>query len=418
MVEIIMNQIKPYKINGTINAVASKSYLQRALAIACLAQGESVIKNFYPSDDALVAKKILQNFGTEISGVKNLKIVPKPFFDKENLKIYVGESGLCLRIFSFVATLISHETEVMGAGTLLKRPIAPLIEYLQKCGVSAKTTNGSLPIFIKGQIKNKKIEIDGSFSSQMLSGLLIVAPLLKHNTEIIVHNLTSKNYVSVTIDVMRHFGVEVENNDFKRFYIKGNQKYIACNYTVEGDWSAAANLLVGAAISGQITIKGLNKNSLQPDSKIYEILKDFGAEITWKNGSISVCKNTLTPIKTDLSESPDLFPPVVVLAASAKGLSVIKGTHRLIHKESNRLQAILSAFTKMGLQIENKEDTLFINGSGTLNGATIDSFDDHRIVMCAAIARIIAKGDIILNSINAVNKSYPTFFKDLKKISE
>ena len=108
----------------------------------------------------------------------------------------------------------------------------------------------------------------------------------------------------------------------------------------------------------------------------------------------------------------------MVLAASAKGLSVIKGTHRLIHKESNRLQAILSAFTKMGLQIENKEDTLFINGSGTLNGATIDSFDDHRIVMCAAIARIIAKGDIILNSINAVNKSYPTFFKDLKKISE
>ena len=277
---------------------------------------------------------------------------------------------------------------------------------------------GSLPIFINGQIKNKKIEIDGSFSSQMLSGLLIVAPLLKHNTEIIVHNLTSKNYVSVTIAVMRHFGVEVENNDFKRFYIKGNQKYIACNYTVEGDWSAAANLLVGAAISGQITIKGLNKNSLQPDSKICEILKDFGAEITWKNGSVSVCKNTQTPIKTDLSECPDLFPPVVVLAAAAKGLSIIKGTHRLIHKESNRLQAILSAFTKMGLQIENKEDTLFINGSGTLKGATINSFNDHRIVMCAAIARIIAKGDIILNSINAVNKSYPTFFKDLKKISE
>ena len=406
----------PFKTDGVLEAVASKSYLQRALAIAALANGPTLLRNYNMSSDAIAAQNIISCLGAKIRRNERLHIIPgKPDFS-EDIILDADESGLSLRMFSFVAALYNKVIQISGKNSLLKRPIKPLVDALLQCGVQVKTTNGGLPIVICGPITKNKIELDGSFSSHMLSGLLIVSPLLEHDTEIIVKNLVSRPYVAMTLNIMRQFGVNVENNNFRKFYIKGRQKYIGQEYVIEGDWSSAANFLVCAAISGKIEMTGLNQNSLQADIKIRDILVDFGAHIKIMNNFISVSKRHAKPFTTDLTDSPDLFPPVVVLAAAANGKSVIIGTKRLIHKESNRFDTLMSVFTKLGVKMQAEDNELHVFGNGYLNGGEVDSFNDHRIAMCSAIAGAIAKSDIIINNADVEKKSHPSFFDDLKKI--
>jgi len=405
-----------YSIDGVLQAVASKSYLQRALAIASLASGPTLIKNFTPSADAGAAVKIITRLGATVKGCGKIHVVPgKPDLQKEIL-LDADESGLSLRMFAFIAALTQRTVKLTGMSSLMSRPVEPLVESLLQSGVQVKTTNGALPLIICGPIGKSKIELDGSFSSHMLTGLLIAAPLLEHDTEITVHKLVSRPYIAMTLNIMREFGVAVENNNFRQFYVKGCQQYKGQEYSVEGDWSSAANYMVGAAISGKIDLTGLNQNSLQADMKIREVLVDFGAQVKVLNNFISVSQKNKNAFSVDLTDCPDLFPPLVVLAAAANGTSVLTGTDRLIHKESNRLKSILDMFGKMGLKMENKGNELIVHGTGQLTGAEVDSFNDHRMAMSAAIAAAISTSPIVINNAEAVSKSTPDFFKDLNRV--
>jgi len=413
-----MNEIiKPYCIEGVLQAVASKSYLQRALAIASLAKGPTFIRNYNASADAVAAQNIITQLGASVRGGSRMHIVPCKHDSSKEIVLDADESGLSLRMFSFIATLSQQAVKITGKSSLLARPVEPLVESLLQCGIQVKTSEGALPLTICGPISKNKIELDGSFSSHMLSGLLIAAPLLEHDTEISVRNLVSRPYIAMTLNIMRQFGVAVENNNFKQFYVKGKQQYKGQEYSIEGDWSAAANFLVGAAISGKIEMTGLNQNSLQADMKIREVLVDFGAHVNVLNNFISVSKNEAKPFNADLTDCPDLFPPVVVLAAAATGTSVITGTDRLIHKESNRFKSLLAIFSKLGLKMEPQGNSLQVYGTGKLNGGEVDSYHDHRMAMCAAIAASLADSNITINNSEAVSKSYPDFFTDLKKVT-
>ncbi|MPM24974.1 3-phosphoshikimate 1-carboxyvinyltransferase [bioreactor metagenome] len=345
-----------------------------------------------------------------------MHIVPGKPGASDDIILDADESGLSLRMFSFVAALYGKAIRVTGKSSLLSRPVEPLVEALLQCGVQVKTSNGALPLTVCGPISRNKIELDGSFSSHMLSGLLIVAPLLEHDTEISVRNLVSRPYIAMTLNIMRQFGVEVENNNFRQFYIKGHQHYQGQEYSIEGDWSAAANFLVGAAVSGRIELTGLNQNSLQADIKIREILADFGAHVNVLDNFIRVSKNEARPFEADLTDCPDLFPPLVVLAAATNGKSVLSGTERLIHKESNRFKSLLTVFSKLGLKMEPHGNELHVYGSGHLTGGEVDSFNDHRIAMCAAIAGTLSSSEIRIENADAVSKSCPEFFGDLKKV--
>ncbi|OFY06230.1 MAG: 3-phosphoshikimate 1-carboxyvinyltransferase [Bacteroidetes bacterium GWF2_43_63] len=412
----MIEQIQPYKIEGVLQAVASKSYLQRALAIAGLAMGPTFIRNYNASADAIAAQNIISKLGAKVRGGSRLHIVPGKPDPSSEIIFDADESGLSLRMFSFIAALYGRAIMMTGKYSLLARPVEPLVEALLQCGIQVKTTNGALPLTICGPISKNKIELDGSFSSHMLSGLLIAAPLLEHDTEISVRNLVSRPYIAMTLNIMRQFGVAIENNNFRQFYVKGRQQYQGQEYSIEGDWSAAANFLVGAAVSGKVEMTGLNQNSLQADMKIREILVDFGAHVNVLNNFISVSKNEARPFKADLTDCPDLFPPVVVLAAAANGASVLTGTQRLIHKESNRFKSLLAVFSKLGLKLEPQGNDLHVFGVGSLQGGEVDSFNDHRIAMCAAIAATLANSEIKISNAEAVSKSYPDFFADLRKV--
>jgi len=412
-----MNErIEPYRIEGVLQAVASKSYLQRALAIACLANGATFIRNYNASADAIAAQNIITELGARVRGGSRIHIVPGKPNASNDIILDADESGLSLRMFSFIAALSNRAIRMTGKSSLLERPVEPLVESLLQCGIQVKTSEGALPLTICGPISKNKIELDGSFSSHMLSGLLIAAPLLEHDTEISVRNLVSRPYIAMTLNIMRQFGVVVENSNFRQFYIRGKQQYTGQEYAIEGDWSAAANFLVGAAISGKIEMTGLNQNSLQADIKIREILVDFGAHVNVLDNFIRVSKNEMKPFNANLSDCPDLFPPVVVLAAAASGTSVISGTDRLIHKESNRFKSLLAIFSKLGLKMEPHGNDLHVFGEGTLVGGEVDSFHDHRMAMCAAIAAPLASSAITILHSEAVGKSYPDFFPDLKKV--
>lgn len=410
--------IQPLVVNGNVNAIASKSYYQRALAIALLSKGKTILNNVSDSGDVLAVKSILMQLGLELNEINNtLTINNFNSIDSKNININVGESGLALRMFSFITSVISNSFTISGEGTLLSRPTKPLIDSLINSGLSVENTN--LPIHISGKISKKHIEIDGSFSSQMLSGLLISLPLMPHDTLLTVKNPVSKPYIEMTLNLMSQFGISIQHQHYSEYQISGNQKYTAKEVNIEGDWSGAANWLVGAAISGKICVNNLNPESAQADRKILEALKLYGAKISTESNTIFVEKNEAKPFLFDATDCPDIFPPLLLLAVSAKGTSRIKGRQRLLFKESNRSESLIDTFTKLGAKLEANDDEIVVYGSGILNGnQTIDSYNDHRIAMIAALSATLTNQAIEIINPHCVNKSYPNFFQDLQHCSQ
>ena len=239
-------------------------------------------------------------------------------------------------------------------------------------------------------------------------------PLTSGDSIITVNNLKSKPYVDMTVRLLKDFGIDIVNEHYRKFIIRGNQKFIARNYEVEGDWSGGAFLLVAGAVKGSLRVQGLRHNSLQSDRAIIEALKKAGANIVIEENAVEVSAADLKAFEFDATESPDLFPPLAVLASYARGVSEIKGASRLIHKESNRALALIEEFGKMNISIEMKGDALLITG-GKIQGACVDSHNDHRIAMAAAVAALGAAGPVTVKDSDCVAKSYPEFFNDLAK---
>lgn len=405
--------IEPSEIRGAIAAPPSKSMMQRAVAAAMLADGDSCIFNPSWCDDSRAAMGIATALGAEIQTEENIVRIKGSKGIREN-KLNCGESGLAVRMFSPIASLYPREITIDGTGSLKKRPMFIIGDALHQLGVRCLSSDGFLPLKINGPLKPGRCVIDGSLSSQVLTGLLMALPLTSGDSIITVNNLKSKPYVDMTVRLLKDFGIDIVNEHYRKFIIRGNQKFIARNYEVEGDWSGGAFLLVAGAVKGSLRVQGLRRDSLQSDRAIIEALKKAGANIVIEENAVEVSAADLKAFEFDATESPDLFPPLAVLASYARGVSEIKGASRLIHKESNRALALIEEFGKMNISIEMKGDALLITG-GKIKGACVDSHNDHRIAMAAAVAALGAAGPVTVKDSDCVAKSYPEFFNDLAK---
>ncbi len=403
------------KIAGEVVAPPSKSYTQRAMAGALLAKGTSTILNPSQSDDAMAAAGIITQLGAAIEDQVN-RLIIKGGFNPRGQKLDCGEAGLSLRMFSPIAALADQTMMLNGNGSLLKRPVQMITDSLNQMGCRCQSQDGFLPIWIKGPLKSGQAKVDGSVSSQLLTGLLMALPTVKGDSEIRVQDLQSLPYIDMTISILNDFGISVSHANYEKFSIPGKQKYKPATITVEGDWSGAAFLLVAGALAGTVTVKGLQASSLQADRQILEALGYAGAQVEVGMDQVTVNRKELRAFDFDATNCPDLFPPLVALAAHCNGVSRIKGVGRLIHKESNRAKVLQEEFYKIGVSVRTEGGYLYVNGPALMKTGELDSHGDHRIAMAAATVAMISRTPVGISGAECVAKSYPDFFRDIKSL--
>ena len=405
--------------NGTITPPSSKSYAQRAIALALLAEGRTTLRNIDFCKDTRSAISCIEALGAKVSYLDESTIAIDGGLHPVTDTLMVGESGLATRLFTPIASLNSTPICIKGEGTLLHRPMMMMIEPLRRLGVEVRDGGGHLPIEVKGPIHGGNIEVDGSFSSQFITGLLLALPLAKEDTTLHVRSAVSTPYIDMTIDTAKRFGVEIMHHegDYSEFYIEGGQKYAPADLAIEGDWSGASTMLVAGAISGRVTVKNLSTLSKQADTAICRALERAGAGIIIEGDSITVTKRRLRSFTFDATNSPDLFPALAALAAAAHGQSTIIGTQRLLHKESDRAETIRQEYEKLGIEVDISEENVMKIRGGEIHPATVFSHNDHRIAMSLAVSALRCKGDVTIENAECVEKSYPTFFEDLESIT-
>ncbi len=393
--------VSPGNMSGVVTIPPSKSMMQRACAAALLHNGTTVITNPGYSDDDKAALSIIQQLGAEVyETVDNtIEIVSSGLRPKSDV-IHCGESGLSARLFIPIAALSHSDITVTGTGSLLHRPMKEYLHVLPKLGVSILETNDGLPMVVRGSLQPGNIKIDGSASSQFLTGLLTVYSFTATEpVHIMVSHLVSQPYIDLTLQILKSFGKNIINQDYRKFIIdpKLHTQVDEVNIHIEGDWSAGANFIVAQVMGAEVYIKGLKENSVQADATITKVV----------NGNKA--------FEFDATHSPDLFPILAVYAAYCKGVSKIKGLHRLKYKESNRAESIYALLYKLGTSfvLSNDDELIVIGAEKPFRSCIINSYNDHRIVMAAAIAALRATGPVTINGAEAVNKSYPAFFDDL-----
>ncbi len=373
-------------------------------------------------DDGLTALAVVEALGARIQkeekALLTIRGTGKAGTQSGRTALDCGESGLCMRMFTPIAALQDKEVMLSASGSLRARPMG-MVEELGALGVSCKTDHGHAPITVRGPMKGGYVEVDASVSSQLLTGLLMALPLCDKDSLISVSELRSVPYVLMTIELLKYFGVRVHHDEhLKKFFVSGNQTYGPSTYTVEGDWSGASFLLVAGATMGSVTVTGLNHASAQADRAILDVLERVGASIETAVGfRLRGKKRELKPFEYDATDCPDLFPPLVALASSCEGKSVIHGLKRLTHKESDRARALLSEFAKLGIVINTIGNSMEVYG-GNIREAVVDAHNDHRIAMACAVAALRAEGSVGIDGEACVSKSYPGFFTDLEALRE
>ena len=406
--------IHPSQVSGEVRPPCSKSYAQRALAAALLSDGETTLSNIELCDDTRYAMNVITGLGASVRQTGPTEYVIRGGLAPITDTINTGESGLATRLFTPIAALCDRRMTITGTGTMLRRPIGMMIDPLRNLGVQVRS-NGYLPITVQGPLRGGETDVEAYVSSQFLTGLLMSLPLAEGDTILHVEQPNSLPYLAVTVDLASKFRIRMEHNGFREFFIPGGQHYHPAKLHIEGDWSSAAFMLVAGAIAGEVTAKRMNTLSLQADLAIIQALTKAGAVIISTPDEITVRKRELTGFDFDATQRPDLFPILAVLGANCEGTTHIRGVNRLVYKESNRAEAIVSEYTKLGMDVALEDDVMTVRG-GSLSGGTIDSCNDHRIAMAAAIAALAASGPVTITNAQAVTKSYPRFWDDLDSI--
>ncbi|MDR0667154.1 MAG: 3-phosphoshikimate 1-carboxyvinyltransferase [Prevotellaceae bacterium] len=408
---------KQTAIHARLTAPPSKSLTQRAVAAALLSQGESRIVAPSYSDDARVAVAMAKKWGaTVLEREQAWHIIPAAAPTTTALALHCRESALCARLFAPLATVFYPSVKITGSGTLRKRPMDGLADALAAFGVDASLRHGRLPLQTTGLLSPGTAVLDASGSSQTLSGMLMALPLLNGNSELTVRRLVSRPYAAMTIEVMQAFGIRIVHENEDRFFIPGGQRYTPQTYSIEGDWSSAAYWLVVGAIGGSVTIDGLHADSRQADKAIIEALRLAGAELQWDGAALIVRRRALKAFRFDATDCPDLFPPLAVLAAFCDGRSVLEGADRLLHKESNRVEALRETLGRLGVSVTPGRNCLTVEGK-VQRGGRLSSFHDHRIAMAAACAGLFAPTPVYVGNMRCIRKSYPAFTRDLALVA-
>ncbi|AGC68284.1 3-phosphoshikimate 1-carboxyvinyltransferase AroA [Thermoclostridium stercorarium subsp. stercorarium DSM 8532] len=416
-------EIKPSKLAGEVNIPPSKSMAHRAIICAFLADGKSEIDNVELSEDIMSTCHAVMSLGGRIdfleSSVPNRKklvVYGNGTVTVKNGKINCGESGTTARFIMPVSRLTEDTVTIDGKGKLVSRPFSVFFPLFDASDISFEVTDGKLPMTLKGKLKPGNYSVRGDVSSQFISGMLLALPLLSGDSTIqITTKLESEAYIDMTVYMQKLFGVEVYfDKEENKLIIPGKQKYMPRNYYVEGDWSQAAFWLAAGVMSGPVSVSGLNRNSLQGDKVIENIIKSMGGKVYWENNRLVAEKSNLKGISVDISQCPDLAPILAVLGSVGEGKTEILNGSRLRLKESDRIKAIVTEMGKLGADISEEGDNIIINGKKILSGGNASSWNDHRIVMSVAIAAVLCKNNVIIEGFSAVNKSYPSFWEHYK----
>lgn len=416
-------KIIPSKLKGSVKIPPSKSMAHRAIICAALSDGICRIDNIDYSDDIIATINAMNSLGAtiekyddyiEVVGIyKNINKI------KENRIIDCNESGSTLRFLVPISLLFKGSNKFIGKGNLGKRPLTTYYNIFNDQGIKYSYEENNLNLVVDGELKPGVFEVEGNISSQFITGLLFALPLLNGDSKItITKEMESKGYIDLTLKAISDFGIEIINNNYSEFIIKGNQKYNARNYRVEGDYSQAAFFLCADGLGNNVLCRDLDLNSLQGDKEIIDILERmnvvFNANEIGLSGEVN---GELISTVIDGSQCPDIIPVLSAVSALSKGTTEIINAGRLRIKECDRLSAVTSELKKLGAQIIEKEDGLVITGVEKLQGGVeVWSHKDHRIAMTLAIASTMCKKPIIIKDYECVAKSYPSFFEDFKAL--
>lgn len=455
--------VKPGSVGGSIAAPPSKSAAQRAVACAALADGVSELALGELGDDAHAALRIAGALGAEVKqgdGIVKIRgnggdwaralaaagqsggagrrseergdAASDPGEPGDPMiRLSAGESGLSFRMFSAIAALAPYAIGLEAEGSLRRRPMDMAESALRAAGLSCRSDGGFPPLVVRGPLRGGRYLVDGRESSQFVTGLLIALAAAEGDSEVEIEGLASAGYVDITLDVMARFGAKAERlagGGRARYAVKGRSGYRPARYEVEGDWSGAAFLLVAGAIAGAggasgsdgagssgVEVRGLSLSSAQPDRAVLAALGAAGAELTANGGRVAVRRSRLRGFEFDARGCPDLFPPLVALAASCAGESRIRGASRLRAKESDRAAALCEEFGALGLSLAVEGDEIVARpaASDAVRGGIANARGDHRIAMAAAVAALGASGPVAVDGAECVAKSYPGFWRDL-----
>lgn len=411
-----MGKIKISKsgLAGRVIAPPSKSLSHRVIISACLADGVSYIKNISLSKDVLATVRCMQKLGAEIKVSGDTLVIHGIMNHNLIADLDCGESGSTLRFLLPVAAALGATATFIGHGKLPNRPIVDYLNIFRKHNVTVKT-QGGLPLKIRGQLSSGIFEVSGNVSSQYISGLLFALPLLKGDSQIILTTpLQSKEYVDMTIAVLMQFGIIIDRTE-KGFFVKGGQRYLACDTEIEGDWSQAAFFLVAGALSGEVGVSGLSLDSVQGDKAIFDIIKKFGGDIHF-DGHTAICKKSkLKACTVDCADIPDLVPIIAVMGGFAQGLTTLQNIERLRYKESDRVEATINGLRALGFLCGAEEKNIAITSHRIGSDFKVDGCNDHRIVMAFSVAGTV-DGEVTISDYEAIEKSYPDFYRDFRSI--
>lgn len=388
---------------------------QRALAAALLAGGRTELLGLSPSNDVDAATEVVSALGARVEVLPESLVVYAPA-QLTTAQLNCGEAGLCVRMFAPIAALAGGSVRLTGEGSLLKRPITMIEQPLRQLGLRVESQQGFLPVELQGRLQGGQAEVDGATSSQFLTGLLMALPVCPNDSVLTVHELRSRPYIDMTLQLLADFGIQVHNHQYQSFEVPGRQRYQARSYAVEGDWSGASCLLVAGAIAGKVELRNLRPDSAQADRALLQALRDAGALVQLHADSCTVEKRELKAFEFDATDCPDLFPALVALAAYCQGTTLLHGALRLTHKESNRALALQTEFGKMGIDIVLDGDRMYVSGA-PVRGAQVSAHNDHRIAMACATAALGADGPVLIDQAEAVAKSYPHFFDHLAQLA-
>lgn len=399
--------ITPAKLNGTITPPPSKSLAHRLIILASLANGESTITNFEPCEDLLATVRAMRALGAQIEIDKNAMhirgIDPQSVWTKELPQIDCGESGTTLRLLIPVALTVAGGGVFTGSQRLMQRPLEPYFVIFREQGIHYSLENNTLTV--QGQLKPGQYRLPGNVSSQFFSGLLLALPLLNEPSVLVPEGrLESTSYITLTLYALSLFGIHIPATMSlpPQYHLPANTVYPARDLSIEADWSQAAFWCAASVIGNGVSVAGMNNASFQGDS----VITDYAAQLQ-EGGSVSI----------DISNCPDLAPPLAAMGALMKGELHLTNAARLRLKESDRLSAISSTLTALGADIREEADSLIIRGKASLRGGvTVDCHNDHRIAMMLAIAATRCEQPVTLTGAQCVNKSYPDFWKDYQAL--
>ncbi len=412
-------KIKGNEVSGSVRAPPSKSYTQRAVACALIADGRTEIIDPSHCEDARAALNAAKMLGAGVEEGYDKWVIEGGSLRTPEDIIDCKGSATAIRIFTAVSALAPGITVLTGDRSLRRRPMGELLRCLNSLGVSCYSTRGDgcPPVVVMGGgIEGGEVNLRGDISSQFISALLIASTKAKKDTVLnITTPIASKYYVDMTMEVLRAFGATIVRED-RVFHIKGGQRLTPCNFRVEGDYSLGAILLAAGLLAGNVGVEGLMPNSTQGDRKVIEIFSQMGGEVYMQGRTWRAKRSKLYGLVLDMSDVPDLVPITAVLGSQASGTTIIKGIRRLRFKESDRVLTTTNMLRAFGVEVKAYEDFMVIQGGTPLRATVIDPSNDHRIAMASAVASLVAQGETIIQNAECVSKSYPSFFNDLRTL--